>query len=311
MRYRPFGRSGVTTSALALDVTDEAGSKGANALKDLIFTALEAGMNTYHISGDDPDLPRILGEALLSHVDRRMVFVSQDLGVGQGRIGKTRDFSPAGLTKAVDTTLQSSALGHLDLVVLEDPSSEELPRASLTALKGMRSSGRVTMIGVAGANDAMDAYISTGAFDVLMTSYHLRSGWKERNRLKAAVDLDMGVIAHGWFPEELSSAKKTETMATSTGPGEPKRGLFGNIKQAISEPTALQGAGTYNFLHKTKNWTAEEICLSYALTEPALSSILIRCTDPAHLSAIAAVPDRDMPPGLAAQIEMARFSPGT
>ena len=58
-----------------------------------------------------------------------------------------------------------------------------------------------------------------------------------------------------------------------------------------------------------KGWTAEEICLAYCLTEPSIASVLVECEDPEHLAALAAVPDRDMPPGLAAQVEMARFAP--
>jgi aryl-alcohol dehydrogenase-like predicted oxidoreductase len=266
----------------------------------LIFVALESGINCYHIAGHDPDLPVGLGEAL-AVVERRLVFVSLQLGVAHGRVGTTRDFSPETLTASVDQVLNASGLGHLDLVVLDDPGVDELPRLSLEALKALRASGRVSLLGVSGANDAMDAYISTNAFDVLVTPYHLRSGWKDRNRLKAATNLDMGVVAYDWFPEEFSSPKKTEDLI-----GSRMRNLFGG-KPADAHP--LAGAGTYKFLHQTKQWTAEEICLAYCLTEPSLSTILLECSDPQHLAELAAVPDRDMPPGLAAQVEMARFGP--
>jgi aryl-alcohol dehydrogenase-like predicted oxidoreductase len=299
VRYRPFGRSGITTSAVGLNLTDAAARRGPEALRQLIFAAMEAGINCYHLSGLDPDLPQVLGEAL-SVVERRLVFVSLQLGVARGRMGTTRDFSPETLTATVDHVLQASGLGHLDLIVLDDPGTEELPRTSLDALKALRASGRVSLLGVAGENDAMDAYISTNAFDVLVTPYHLRSGWKERNRLKAATSLDMGIIAYGWFPEEFTSPKKTEAMT-----GSRVRGLFGGK----SEPHPLEGMGTYKFLHQTKNWSAEEICLAYTLTEPSLATVLLDCSDVAHLAALASVPDRDMPPGLAAQVEMARFGP--
>jgi aryl-alcohol dehydrogenase-like predicted oxidoreductase len=147
----------------------------------------------------------------------------------------------------------------------------------------------------------MDAYVSTNSFDVLVTPYHLRSGWKERNRLKAAVELDMGVIGYDFFPEEFSSSAKTEAVI------QPKsRGWFGG-KAAGASP--LEGVGSYRFLHATKGWTAEEICLAYSLTEPSLATVLVESDDPEHLARLAAVPDRDMPPGLAAQVEMARFAP--
>lgn len=300
MRYRPFGRSGVTTSAIALCLTDAAARRGADHLQTLIFTALEAGVNAYHVAGVDPMLAEVLGRAL-SVVERNLVFVSMHAGVARGRVGLTRDFSPEALTLSIDQALNASGLGHIDLVTLDNPGSEELPRASLEALKAIRASGRLTLLGVAGDNDAMDAYVSANAFDVLVTPYHLRSGWKERNRLKEAVGLDMGIVAYGFFPEELSTPKKTDEFSGA------RKGLFGIGKPREENP--LAGMGTYAFLHQTPNWTAEEVCLAYALTEPSLSTILVESVDPAHFGTLAAIPDRDMPPGLAAQVEMARFGP--
>jgi aryl-alcohol dehydrogenase-like predicted oxidoreductase len=300
MRYRPFGRSGVATSCISLSLTDNAAGRGVDALRQLIYVGLEAGVNAYHIAALDPEIPAILGQAL-SVVERRLVFVSLQLGVARGRVGVSRDFSPETLTATVDQVLNASQLGHIDLVVLDDPGMDELPRASLDALKALRASGRVSLLGVSGSNEAMDAYVSTNAFDVLVTPYHLRSGWKERNRLKAAVTLDMGVVAYDFFPEAFSTSAKVES-AIAPRP----RGLFGG-KPANASP--LDGVGSYRFLHDTKNWTAEEICLAYCLTEPSLATVLVECDDPEHLAQLAAVPDREMPPGLAAQVEMARFAP--
>ena len=300
MRYRPFGRSGMVTSCVCLSLTDKAAGRGVDALRQLIYVGLEAGVNAYHIAALDPEIPRILGDAL-SVIERRLVFVSLQLGVARGRVGATRNFSPEALTATVDQVLNASQLGHLDLVVLDDPGMDELPRSSLDALKALRASGRVNLLGVSGQNEAMDAYVSTNAFDVLVTPYHLRSGWKERNRLKAAVDLDMGVVAYNWFPEEFATSATTEAQLQPRS-----RGLFGG-RAANSSP--LDGVGSYRFLHDTKNWTAEEICLAYCLTEPSLATVLVESEDPEHLARLAAVPDREMPPGLAAQVEMARFAP--
>ena len=71
----------------------------------------------------------------------------------------------------------------------------------------------------------------------------------------------------------------------------------------------MAGCGTYAFLENTPGWKADEICLAYALTEPCLASVQVRPSSLVELERLAAVVERDMPPGLAAQIEMARFSP--
>ena len=297
MRYRPFGRAGVSVSVIALTVDDRAGQRGANALGALIYAAMEAGVNTFHIESCEPEVLQTVGRSLEA-VERRLLFVSLRLGLRAGRTGLTRDFSPDALTGAIDVAIEHSGLGHLDLVLLDEPGEDELPTTALAALKQQRTTGRVSLLGVGGGHDAMDAYLGARAFDVLASPHHLRSGWKEQNRMRAAARMDMGVIAYDYFPEAFRQA--------ATTPGAPKkRGLFGALMGA--EPDPLAGAGTYAFLHGTKNWTAEELCLAYALMEPSLSTVLVRAYEPERLAELAAVPDRDLPPGMAAQVEMARF----
>jgi hypothetical protein len=66
--------------------------------------------------------------------------------------------------------------------------------------------------------------------------------------------------------------------------------------------------GTFAFLYRTPLWTAEAICLAHAMTDPSVASVLVQATDQDRLAVLAAVPERDMPPGLSAQIEMARVA---
>jgi aryl-alcohol dehydrogenase-like predicted oxidoreductase len=300
LRYRPFGRAGVSVSAIALSVDDRAGQRGAEALAGLIYAAMEAGVNTFHIESCEPEVLQTVGQSLAA-VDRRLLFVSLRLGLRSGPTGLTRDFSPDGLTEAIDQALAHTGLEHLDLVLLDEPGEDELPTTALTALKQQRTTGRISLLGVGGAHDAMDAYLGVRAFDVLASPHHLRSGWKEQNRLKTAARSSMGVIAYDYFPEIFH---QQAAAAPSVAP--KKRGLFGAVASP-SEPEPLAGAGAYAFLHNTDNWTAEELCLAYALMEPAVSTVLIRAQEPERLEALAAVPDRDLPPGMAALVEMARF----
>jgi aryl-alcohol dehydrogenase-like predicted oxidoreductase len=309
LRYRPFGRAGVSVSAVALTVDDRAGQRGAEALAGLIYAAMEAGVNTFHIESCEPEVLQTVGQSLAA-VDRRLLFVSLRLGLRPGRTGLTRDFSPDGLTDGIDQALAHTGLEHLDLVLLDEPGEDELPTTALTALKQQRTTGRLSLVGVGGAHDAMDAYLGVRDFDVLASPHHLRSGWKEQNRLKTAARSNMGVIAYDYFPEifhqTAAAAAAAATTATPTV-APKKRGLFGAAAAGPSEPEPQAGASTYAFLHQSNNWTAEELCLAYALMEPAVSTVLIRADEPERLAALAAVPDRDLPPGVAAQVEMARF----
>ena len=300
MRYRPFGATGAAISTLTLSLGVENLARGVAAANDLIYSSLEAGINSYRLETADPVLAEVVGQAL-SNVDRKLLNVSLELGTGDGRKGSARDFSAEGMTGAIDRCLHVSGLGWIDLALLEEPGEDELPQSSLNALKALRATERVRYLGVSGSGEVMDAYVSTGAFDVLGTPFHVNVDWKIRSRLRAAREQDMAILAYDYFPAELDTERKTVEL------NQPKKGLFGfGGSKPKNDP--LAHAGTFAFLHRTPHWTAEAICLAHAMTDPAISSVLISARDAERLNALASVPERDMPPGLSAQIEMARVA---
>lgn len=302
MRYRPFGNAGQAVSVITLSLGGRDIAGGPDAGRELIYSALEAGINSYRLTSADPVLAEVLGEAL-RHVDRKLVQVSLMLGAGDGRRGSDRDFSAEGMTSAIDRALQASGLGWFDLAVLDQPEDHELPQSSLNALKALRATQRVRLLGISGEGEVMDTYVSTGAFDALFTPYHVNSPWQIRSRLRDARERDMAIFVFGYFPESLDTVKK------ATAVHEEKKGFFG-FGKSPSRPKndPLAGAGTFAFLHQTNAWSAEAICLAYALTDPSVSSVMIEASHVERLNDLALVPDRDLPPGLAAQIEMARVA---
>ena len=294
MRYRPMGVSGMSVSAVSLALHDTDGRNRPSDWRALVYAALENGVNTFEVVGRHPAIADGLVQALKS-VERRLVLVAWRLGESLGHTGAlVRDFSPKGLTYALDAVLARTGLDYLDAVILDDPGSDELSPAALAALKDARAAGKARMLGVAGEDDAIDAYIASGGFDLLVTPYNLASGWKQRLRLKAAVERNMGVIGYDHHPRQLREA-----------PAAPKPAFWG------PRPKPLAGAGTYAFLDATPGWTAEALCLAYALTEPCLATVQVPADKPERLADLAPVAERDLPPGAGAQIEMARFGAAT
>lgn len=293
MRYRQFGRDGKVVSAVSLALTDLPRASAADWTK-LIYAALEQGVNMFEIVGKSPAILDGLAEGL-SVIDRHMACVS--LRVGKGENGAT-DFSARGMVGAIQATIARTGLDYLDAVILDDPAEDALAPDALAALKGERSSGTARMLGVAGQNPALDYYVAARAFDVLAMPYGLTTGWIERHRLKAAIDLQMAVIGYDFVPCDLPD--KVEAA-------QPKRGFWG-VKKDRANP--LAGVGTYAFLDNTPGWTLEEICLAFALTEPSLASVQINASQAARLVDLASVAERDLPSGLPSRIEMARFGEG-
>jgi aryl-alcohol dehydrogenase-like predicted oxidoreductase len=291
MRYRPLGNTGMAISAISLSFTD-VNARRANDWIALVYAGLECGINAFEVAGCHPFLIDGFGQAIKA-VDRNLLFIAWRLGwVVTPSGAMARDFSADSLVATVDAALARTGLDYLDAGILDEPTATELSPQALEAMKRLREAGRIRMLGVSGADEATDTYISTGAFDALATTFSLLSGWKERLRLKAAIDRDMAVLGCGYQPH-IQRERSQASRPTLWGRG---------------GANPLEGAGSYAFLDETPQWNAEELCLGYALTEPSLCTVQVGADRVERIEQLAAVAERELPSNVPAQIEMARFS---
>jgi aryl-alcohol dehydrogenase-like predicted oxidoreductase len=293
VRYRPFANSGTSVSAVSLVLADDDGTLSADDWTQLTYAALEAGVNSFEVQGRRPALAQGFARALES-VERRLVFVAWRIGPGTiPEQYAERAFQPDMVQASLQSALARTGLEHLDLVLLDDPGEHDLPAQSLTLLRETRSKGTVRMLGIAGEGEAIDAYISTGAFDALALPFNMASGWRERHRVRSAQERNMAVVSYGYCPAAVRP-KAVEAPAA-------RRGLF---RRAAPAPAP----GAYDFMADTPGWDPEAICLAWALTEPSIATVQFAADTIDRLEALADAAEREMPTGLAAQIEMARIA---
>lgn len=272
MRYRSFGRSGLVVSAVSL-LLDGRSRNSAKEWRNLVRLAMDCGINGFEIAGDAPAVIEGAAEAL-NEVERDLLFVTW----------RPSAFA-ADPAHTVEAFVARTGLEYLDLLAFDGPPPMN---PSLDALKSTR---RVRAYGLAGQDEESDLLLTGGSFDAIAAPYSPVSGWKDRNRIKAAAARDMAVVAHSILPDAM----------------QPKTGL---LKKPLFKDKAnpLAGAGGYGFLESTPGWTAEEICLAYVLTEPSVTTVRFEIDNTDRLERLAAVAEKDLPTGVAAQIEMARFS---
>jgi len=287
MRYRPLGNNGTAVSALSIVMPDEAPVRGETTR--LIYAALEAGINFFEFAAhSDPAMLREACQAL-GAVERDLVIVGLRLTHGRGE----RSLSTGSLQQALQTMLGEGKLGRLDIISLEAPHPGETALPVFQALEKLRDARRLRYIGLSGDGESLDGHIDSGRFDVLHMPFSIASGWVERNRVKRAVAKDMIVAASEFVPANL--------------PAKPEGGATRGLKRLIGKaPDPVYQA--YEFLYRSPDWTAEQICLAYALTEPSLATIQVRVGKADQIAPLASIPDREMPNGVPALIEMARFS---
>lgn len=288
MRYRPMGATGANVSAISLALRPDRARRRPGDWTPLIYAALENGVNTFEVMGDDEALTDGVAQAL-SALDRRLVFIAWRLEPGEA--GHDEDLSAGWIDERIGAILAHTGLGHLDAAILDAASAAALSASAAAVLHRAKRNGQVRLVGVAGDGDVLDPMIAAGGFDVIATQFSITSDWRDRNRLRAASGRDIALIGLDAYSRDFhAAATKASARKSSKNP--------------------LAGCGSYAFLDRTPGWTAEEICIAYALTEPSLATVQVEATSIARLETLAKVPDREMPQGLPAQIEMARFSPG-
>lgn len=287
MRYRPFGSAGVAVSAITLRLEDQPRLQGADWRK-LIFAALENGINSFEIDGVSPTLIEGATEAF-STVERRLLFIGWRL-----RAFSDRALRAQAVHDMIEQALDRTGLGHLDLATLDDPDANAFPAETLEQLKALRGARLIRLLGVAGDGEKFDAYVASGQFEAMATPFNLASGWVERNRVRAATAREMAVIGLDYWPDVLREDRKHGFL--------PRPSLW----RRKTDP--LADIGGYDFLRNTPGWNAQQICLAYALTEPSLATVHVTAGSVADVEGLAAIVERDLPTGCAAQIEMARFS---
>ena len=288
MRYRPFGASGKAVSAISLLLREAPNMTTPHAWRTLAFSAMESGVNSFEITAGSDVLALGFGEALRA-VERRLVCIGWRIH-GDSRKVLTAE----AISISVRSGLAKTGAGYFDVLMMDETAYENLAPDAHGYLADLRGAGLVLQIGVVGDGASIDGCIESGLFDVLATPFSLVSDWKARRRIKDASARNMTMIAYDPFPAAL--------CRPGGGGGAVRSSLF---KRA--EP--LAGAGTYAFLHQTSGWSAEEVCLAYALTEPAFASVQVEQFRAEAIERLALITDKDLPTGVAAQIEMARFSP--
>lgn len=288
MRYRPFGTSGKAVSALSLVLRESGSIPNVSAWRGLIYAALENGVNSFEMVAGSDVIAMGLGEALRA-VERRLIFLSLRIE-GDAH----RPIGAEAISNAVKGALRQTGAGYFDTLMLNETAYENLLPEGYRMLEDIRSAGVVLQTGVTGRGPAVESCILDAAFEVLATPFSLVSDWQTRRLVKEAAHVNMAVMAYDPAPRAFLNRPEVAPQKPS-------------LLRRPNPANPLAGSGTYAFLHTTSGWTAEELCFAYALTEPSFATVQMAADNAKHIEALAAVCDKELPTGAAAQIEMARF----
>jgi hypothetical protein len=137
----------------------------------------------------------------------------------------------------------------------------------------------------------LEQAILSSNFDGIALKLDPEGGWNERNRIKAASNSGMGVIALD-FDVAVAS---TENQA-------PWHGLLSLFKRHRPASKAAQ------FRVDVAGWAEQQVAIALTLTAPSISSLVVQPNSVTALESLTWCVEQDLSAGAQAQIEMARFS---
>ena len=278
MRYRPYTSNGLSSSAVTLSLRP--GLPAPDAYK-LVCTALECGINSFSFAAGDIGAAEALRQAV-AIAGRRVLILMLRLEL---------DGPP--FERQVRAALSASGATYFDALLLDQPAPGLLSRGELAELEAIRDARLTTRLALAGDAPITDEYLPMIDFDVLAIRYNICSGWLERNLLKQAAQRGMTVLGYGPHIDPAAPL--------------PASPVIRGLARLIRKPQ-MASAEAYAFLDQTHTWTGRQITLAYALTEPGLASVIVEPDSPAALESLSQAVERELPAGVAAQIEIARFA---
>ena len=293
MLYRQLGLSGIALSAIALRLNWECVKHNKGLMSQMIVAALEGGINHFHFDYACPNLMRLASD-IFSTLERRLLFIGLTAHSDKTR-PEAMSYTLNPLRERMRMVLFETGLTHIDHLMFDNPQIRGFSHESFDFLQQLRASKKVKYLGVDAPEEQIQTYADNRQFQILRTQFDLDTSWEKRHRLDRVLAANIAIFGHDYFP----SAYHNQNDLIDLG---------GLNFWPFGKPKHVAKPGTYAFLHQTRDWTAEELCLSYALNQSALTCVYIEAQGIDRLEKLMTIPERYLPSSVPAQIEMARFA---
>jgi aryl-alcohol dehydrogenase-like predicted oxidoreductase len=213
MRYRTFGRTGLSVSTVSMG-TNRLGDPGVDpaAWPPVVERALELGVNFFDtsISYNQGRSESILGEVISRH--RQPVYVSTKVGFDidfeKSTGGPTRDYSAKAILRDIDGQLRRLRRDVLDMYLLHSPSVSVLESTDwATAIDALKAQGKVRWFGISTSDHASGIWSIDHGADLLQIEYDLLTPTAEDELLPLAVQHNVGIMARTPLARGLLTGK--------------------------------------------------------------------------------------------------------
>jgi aryl-alcohol dehydrogenase-like predicted oxidoreductase len=291
MEFRRLGNSGLAVSVVGLGTNNLGMKLDADASREVVYAALDAGITLFDTSDSYGDSETRLGELLEGH--RENVVIATKFGSDVRRLGQDNgtDWKARGsrryIHRAVDASLRKLRTDWIDLYQLHFPDALTPMEETLSALDDLVHEGKVRYIGssnLKGWQIADAEWIArTRGFERFVSSqneYSLLERGIETNVVPALEQYGLGLLP--FFP--LASGLLTGKYRRGEQPPEGSRIQAWKRESVLTDETfdVLEALGSFA---KERGVTMLDVAIGGLAAQPAVSSVIAGATSAAQVTA--------------------------
>jgi aryl-alcohol dehydrogenase-like predicted oxidoreductase len=299
MKYRHLGSTGVRVSEVSLGTGGQFGGRvDQEAVKRIVAAAIDSGINyvdTANIYGNGYS-EEYLGVALQG-IRHEIVLGSKGMqatGPGQNEWGASR----YNLMNALEASLGRLRTDHLDLYQVHLFDASTPMEETMRTLDDMVRSGKVRYVGasqyqawqVCRCNDLAERF-GRVRFATNQAHYHLLEREAEREMLPFCRATGVGVLA--FFPLAAGLLAGRYQLGQPF-PEDSRAAAFDRTRRYLDRygtPVNYAIIGRLSAWSAQRGHTLSELAISWLLTEPSVSSVVVGASKPGHITANAAASD--------------------
>jgi aryl-alcohol dehydrogenase-like predicted oxidoreductase len=282
MRYRPFGRTGLSVSEIGFGSWEMGGTYGAfedQAMIEAVHAALDAGINCYdtaEVYGFGQS-ERLLGRALGAR--RKDVIVVSKFGVGYRNEGRTagRDGRAERVRVSIEKTLQALGTDYLDVYLIHWPDRETPFEETMAALEELVKAGKTRFVGVSNFKAEEIVRCDTARrVDVGQYGYHMFDRRMERDVLPCCHARDIGVMGYGPLAHGLLAGAFTKETKFAENDWRARGGAFRMpLFTPENFPRNLALVEDLKALAAKRGATLPQLAIAWVLSNPAVDVALV------------------------------------
>ena len=260
---------GLYTSSLAGGITET---------QRIMRRAIELGVNAIDTAPAYADSEHTVGQAI-ADIDAPLIITTK-LG------GRPQPFDPQdinGLRQSFEESLRLLGREQIDILMVHEPdrpgqypwwtSYDPLDGPALELIDELKEAGKIRYSGLAGTTvTEMTALIESQRFDVVLTAFNYNVLFREAEEsvISAAIDQQMGIVLGSVFGQGFLTKRAINEVRSKP--------IW------LSKSRQAQLLAYYDLLDQA-GMPAFELCLRFALSNPAISTIPIGCKTLEHLEA--------------------------